>query len=248
MIAPVAYGRSPRSSAATTRPTSSGCPQRPLGDEAVGDAAIVDLAHARGHVGRDDAGPHLVHRHPVLGEPRREQPRRHRQSRLADAVLAAVGRGHLRRHRRDEDDGRGERRVGAAAFDLIAGDRLGEEVRSLQVACRSNSSKLSSRGLEQIGADGGRAPGVVDERVEPARIARARRRRAARGRRTARDRRARSATVAADCRRSSSAPRTRPPAAMPPSTRSQPPAPARGDAEPDAARAAGDECGRRLSS
>ena len=43
-----------------------------LGDEPVGDAMIVDVADAGGHVGRDDTGPHLEDRNRVFGQPRGE--------------------------------------------------------------------------------------------------------------------------------------------------------------------------------
>ena len=100
-----------------------GLPPAACGHEAVRDAAVVGLVDGRGHVGRDDTGPHLVQGNAVLGEPRGVQAGGHREARLADAVVAAIDRRHFRRHRRDEHDGRRERRIGATPLDLIARDR-----------------------------------------------------------------------------------------------------------------------------
>ena len=91
---------------------------------------------------------------------------------LADAVLAAVGRRHLGRHRRDEDDRGGERRIGVPPLDLIARDRLGQEVRPLQVRAQQLFEAVFGR-VEQVGAHARRAAGVVDERVDRAEALRA---------------------------------------------------------------------------
>ena len=60
-----------------------------------------------------------------------------------------------------------ERRVRAPPLDLIARDRLRQEVRALQVRAQHLFEALLGR-LEQIGADTRRAAGVVDERVDGA--------------------------------------------------------------------------------
>ena len=80
------------------------------------DAAIVDVLHVGRHVGLDDPRPNFIDGNAVAREADREQTRRHREARLADAVVAArlVDRRHLRRHRGDEHDRRRERRLLAA--------------------------------------------------------------------------------------------------------------------------------------
>ena len=185
----------------------------------------------------------------MLGEPRGEQPRRHRQAGLADAVLAAIDRRHLRRHRRDEDDRR-RRTAGSARAprDLVARDGLGQEVRSLQVRAEQLVEALLGR-LEQVGADARRPPGVVDERVDARRSVRARASTQPRAIVAARD----VGREVVDARRrvarsSSSTPATSASARTP--HEREVPAVARErarDAEADAARAAGDERAFRAS-
>jgi hypothetical protein len=103
----------------------------------------------------------------VLGEPRREEPRSHRETRLADTVLAAVRRCHLGRNRGDEDDRRGERRIGAPAGDLFAGDCLRQEVRPHEI-CADQIVEALFGCVEQIGSDARRAAGVIDQHVDRA--------------------------------------------------------------------------------
>src|SRR5205823_10904698 len=57
--------------------------------QAFRDAAVVALAHGRRHVGGDDAGAYFVDGDAVFREAHGEQPRGHREPRLAHAVLAA---------------------------------------------------------------------------------------------------------------------------------------------------------------
>ena len=104
---------------------------------------------------------------PSRRQPHREQPRRHRQPGLAHAVLAAVDRRHLRRHRRHEDDAGRERRGPRAGVRPVARDRLRQEVRALQVRAQHFLEAVLRR-VEEIGADPRRAAGVVDERVQRA--------------------------------------------------------------------------------
>ena len=140
------------------------------------------------------------------------------------------------------------RNAGSArrCIDLIARDRLGEEVRPLQVRAEQLLEAVLGR-FEQVGAHARRAAGVVDERVDRAERARPRRRCGARSSRLRRDRRAGSATSAPAAaqlveRRRATSDSGR----VPPSARFQPSRGERArDAEADAARAAGDE--RRAS-
>src|SRR5665647_3204836 len=59
--------------------------------EALGEQGVVLPGDGRCHVGRDDAGPDLVHDDPLGGEPDREELRGHAHPRLGHAVLTTVG-------------------------------------------------------------------------------------------------------------------------------------------------------------
>src|SRR5207244_7149915 len=88
-----------------------------------------------------------------------------RQARFAHEVVAAVGRGHYRRYRGDENNRGRKRRIRTTARDLVARNRLRQEIRTLQVRPQQLLEALFG-GVEQIRAHARRAARVVDERVD----------------------------------------------------------------------------------
>ena len=62
----------------------------------------------------------------------------------------------------------GRRRVRALVSDLVARDRLGQEVRSVQIRAKDLVEAVLGR-LEDIGADPRGAPGIVHQRGSPRR-------------------------------------------------------------------------------
>ena len=240
MTVPVAYAMSPRISDATARPTSSGCPHRAVGHEPFGDALVVHLLDAGGHVGGDDAGPHLVHRNPS-GARRTannfaaiDRPALLTQysPRCGDAISA-------------ETDVTNTIARGSALAGLLLNeqprDRLRQKVRALQIGAQHLFEALFGGG-EQIGSHARRAAGVVHERVQRSEMRDDRREqlrpvvrrcrcRPASTRRRRPARRARSTHVRNLFARAQAAQRERPPVARERAC----------DAQPDAARAAGHE-------
>ena len=140
----------------------------------------------------------------VLGEPRREQRAAIDEPRLADAVLAAIGRRHLRRHRGDEHDRGAERRVGAAPRRPDRARSPASGSTGPAGSSRSTSSKLSSVASSRSARTRGARPALLTSALIGAERARTSSRSRARSSRAREIGGARSATSPPSCRSSSS--------------------------------------------
>ena len=87
---PVENGKAPTARAATARPTSSGVPQRRIGESPSAIRSVVGVVDRGGHVGLDNPRPDLVDSDAVLGQPDGEELGHHAQPRLRHAVFPAV--------------------------------------------------------------------------------------------------------------------------------------------------------------
>ena len=104
MTSPVEKGKAPEAMAATARPTSSGVPQRRIGERPAAILSRIGIVDGPGHVGLDQPGTDLVDADPLLRQPDCEELGDHAQPGLGDAVFRAVHAGKRAGDRRDEDD------------------------------------------------------------------------------------------------------------------------------------------------